>query len=406
MCAIILEELTEGRSLSKGASVAPAVPLLRAVLTLNVAPIRFAADTLRVGRLPYEDDVKYRALREAHRQTHVFRFDSRTGFIFNTGLAADTAVLGEASDSSVHNHLSLLSKAVQHMLFAWLVRRRTILRPAKPLQCWGHRKAALLSAAIREANLEPMPGLDVLLRHSFDTRVLQPSHDGAQPYLGLLLDISTSNEISIPVAELIKAGLDPRGLYVCQRQGNNEEILPKLDTLGCVAAVIGSKLVLTDTTTDGPVDANEVILEPRLENLETVIRLYYGAAADRVLEGLQHRRQPDVSAEGKLEYIFETLDGIAQVLPLNFSGELTAQIGALLQLGDPAFPGAITVERPGLLFGPQGRETGQRADAGIKSFGPYKYMQHERNEPVIAVICEIRVPGPDRAISGGAAERF
>ena len=65
----------------------------------------------------------------------------------------------------VRNHLFLLGKAVQHVLFAWLARRRTILRPAKPLQCWGHRKAALLSAAIREINLEPTPGLDVLLRH-------------------------------------------------------------------------------------------------------------------------------------------------------------------------------------------------------------------------------------------------
>jgi len=222
-----LEELTEGLSLSNGTSAAPAVPLLREVLTLNVAPIRFSAATLRIGRLPYEDEVKYRVLRETYRGTHVFRFDSRNGFVFNTGLAADTAVLGEASDAPVHNHLSLLGKAVQHVLFAWLVRRRTILRPAKPLQCWGNRKAALLSAAIREANLEPTPGLDVLLRHSFDTRVLQPAHDGAEPYLGLLLDISTSNEISIPVAELIKAGLDPRGLYVCQRQGSNEEVLPK-----------------------------------------------------------------------------------------------------------------------------------------------------------------------------------
>ena len=164
------------------------------------------------------------------------------------------------------------------MLFAWLVRRRTILRPAKPLQAWGHRKAALLSAAIREINLEPTSGLDVLLRHSFDTRVLQPAYDGAEPYLGLLLDISTS-KISIPISELIEAGLDPRKLYVCQRQGSNEEILPKLEALGCVASVSGSKLTLTDTTADGPVDASEVILEPRQENLEAVIRIYMAPPA-------------------------------------------------------------------------------------------------------------------------------
>ncbi len=88
-----LKELTEGRSLSNDISIAPAVPLLREVLTLNVAPINFSANTFRVGSQPYEDEVKYRAFREAHRQTHVFRFDSRTGLIFNTGLAADITVL-------------------------------------------------------------------------------------------------------------------------------------------------------------------------------------------------------------------------------------------------------------------------------------------------------------------------
>ena len=382
-----VRELAEGRSSLSGTNVVPAGPLLRDALTLNVAPISFSADIVQVGCQRYEDEANYRALRELHRPTHVFRFDSRTGLIFNIGLGADVSVLGEASDEPISRHLFLLGKAVQQVLFAWLVRRRTILRPAKPLQCWGHRKAALLSAAIREVNLEPTPGLDVLLRHSFDTRVLQPAHHEAQPYLGLLLDVSTSNEISIPMSVLMDDGLDPRGLYVCQRHASGGEILPKLEALGCVASVSGSKLSLTDTVTNAPVDASAVILEPRQENLEAVIRLYYNNAG-RILEGLQSRRQPYASADGKLKHISEALDGIARVLGLNFSGGLTAQIGALLQQGDPAFPAAITVERPGLLFGPQGRETGQWADAGIKRFGPYKYMQHERNEPVIAVICE------------------
>ena len=161
-------------------AMAPGAPLLREVLTLNLAPIFFSAATMRVGRLAYEDEDKYRALRETHR-THVFRFDSRSGAILNIGLAADTAVLGEVRDVPVQEHLLLLGKAVQQALFAWLAGRRTILRPAKPLQCWGSRKAALLSAATREIGLEPTPGLEVLVRHSFDTRVVQPARDGAAP---------------------------------------------------------------------------------------------------------------------------------------------------------------------------------------------------------------------------------
>lgn len=91
-------------------------PVLREVLTLNLAPISFSAATMRVGRLPYQDEVQYRALREAHPQ-HAFRFDSRIGAILNIGLAADVAVLGEASDVPVAEHLLLMGKAVQQTLF-------------------------------------------------------------------------------------------------------------------------------------------------------------------------------------------------------------------------------------------------------------------------------------------------
>ena len=278
------------------------------MLTLNLAPIRFSVATMRVGRLAYEDEDKYRMLRETHR-THAFRFDSRTGGILNIGLAADTAALGEVSDVPVQEHLLLLGKAVQGALFAWLAGRRTILRPAKPLQCWGSsRKAALLSAAIREAGLEPTPGLEVLVRHSFDTRVVLPVQDGAAPLLALLLDISTSNEIALSVADLITAGLDPRGLYVCRPAGGTEELRPRLDTLGCVAAVEGGRLVLTDTELTGPVEAGTVFPEPRQETLETVVRLFYPADAARILVGLQRRRQPYASAGDKLLHIAEVLD--------------------------------------------------------------------------------------------------
>ncbi|WP_084602981.1 argonaute/piwi family protein [Rubritepida flocculans] len=363
-------------------------PMLREVLTLNLAPIGFSATTMRVGRLPYQDEEQYRALREAHPQ-HAFRFDSRIGAILNIGLAADVAVLGEASDVPVAEHLLLVGKAVQQALFGWLVGRRTILRRARPLQCWGSsRKAALLSAAIREIGLDPTPGIEVLVRHSFDTRVVQPAQDGAAPYLALLLDIGTSNDIAIPVAVLIRAGLDPCGLYVCRQEGDNEGLRPRLETIGCVAAVENGRLHLTDAELDGPVDAGEVVLEPRQETLEKVVRLFYPTAADRILGGLQRRRQPYVTAADKLQHIARVLEETSRVLPLTFTGGLKATIGTLLQLGDPAFPAEITVSRPGLLFGPQGRETGSQADAGIRRFGPYQYIQQERNEPVVAVICE------------------
>lgn len=122
--------------------------------------------------------------------------------------------------------------------------------------------------------------------------------------------------------------------------------------------------------------------------MEEVIRLFYPKHADRILAGLRGRRDPYLSGKGKLTALASTLDGLREKLPLAFTGGLTAKIGPLLQDTDPLFPAGISTSRPSFLFGPQGRETGQWPDAGIKRFGPYKYMQNERNEPVVAVICE------------------
>jgi hypothetical protein len=51
-----------------------------------------------------------------------------------------------------------------------------------------------------------------------------------------------------------------------------------------------------------------------------------------------------------------------------------------------------------LLFGPQGWNSGNAADKGIRDFGPYMYMQHARTQPLIAVVCE--------AWSRGTVEEF
>jgi hypothetical protein len=174
-----------------------AVAPLRERLTLNVAPIGFSTPAITVGRLSGLSEDAYRELRERHRGKYTLRYDKRDRHVYAVALDSNAIPLGEAVEVIVADHLLLFGKAVQQALLRWLSSRRTILRPAKPLQCWGNRKAALLSAAIREVNLVPRPGLDVLVRHSFDTRVLQAPGDERSPFLALVLDVGTSNEINM-----------------------------------------------------------------------------------------------------------------------------------------------------------------------------------------------------------------
>lgn len=234
----------------------------------------------------------------------------------------------------------------------------------------------------------------MLVRHSFDTRMFQAPGSDSRLFLGLVLRVDTSNEIDIPASALIAAGMDLTGRYVCRRgEPEDTSILPRLHTLGRVVGAEAGKLALADTSAEDRIDPSSVLLEPRQENLANVVRLFYPKDAGRILESLRQRRQPYVSASGKLNTITSTLNGIREKLPLVFGGGLTATIGVPIQAGDALFPSAITTSRPGFLFGAQGREAGQSPDQGIARFGPYKYTQHERNEPLIAVICERQYRG-------------
>jgi hypothetical protein len=85
---------------------------------------------------------------------------------------------------------------------------------------WGGlTQSLLLSRAVRDTqvNLEPISGVEVVTRYDIDARMLWMPGDDTKPYLGVLIDIGTSNVIDLPVAELISKGFDVIGRYVCKR---------------------------------------------------------------------------------------------------------------------------------------------------------------------------------------------
>lgn len=363
-------------------------------LSLNLAPVRFSGKVFEAGRTPYKDEKQYRELREAHQTTHALRYDARDSTIYDIPMAGGATPLGTAVRMSTEDHLPLLGKAVNHALLNWIAPRRIVLRRARPLQCWGNRKASLLSAAIRDQGLTETKGLDVLVRHSFDLRVLGGPHQGAEPYLALMLDVSTSNELEIPVGDLLRCGFDPTGRYVCARADSGQDnVLARLETLGRIVGVHDGRLQLNDFTGEEFVAADNVTLEPRLENLDALIWHFYPRAAPWIIEGLRKRRAPFSSANDKLAEIRKVHAGVAGFLDKVRIAGMAIEVGPLLQQGSTLFPPLISTDRPGFLFGAQGRETGAYPDVGVRQHGPYKYLQNERNEPLIAIICESRFRG-------------
>lgn len=354
---------------------------------LNIVPITFDREEIEIGRLPNMNKEEYAKLRNDHLKTHVFRFDSRTQEILNVALAQDIDPLGTKDTVIINDHLLLLARAVQHQIMVWIAYRRPILSGGKKLIFWGRRENAyLLHQAVLKVGEEPDKRLDVVLRYEIDCRMLQ--YDENKRYIGLVLDVGTSNIIDIPVSELQEDGLDIRRRYVCSRQQPDIDYLhPRLELLGRVGGIDDSTLLLTDSEGDISIQAQDAFLEPRLENLHDVVQLYYNDKAWRILRELENIRKPVGTALGKLAHLQETLNGIKRH---NFTihNKIKISFGDLLNPSDEKYPSQITTKRPPLLFGAQGRNTYANPDSGIKKYGPYMFTQHTRNSPLIAVVCE------------------
>jgi hypothetical protein len=318
----------------------------------------------------------------------------------------------------VDEHLLLLGRAVQRSILDWLAGHLTIISRDQPLSFWGGAQdAKLLSHAVRNVNgklrgpdLLPNPKVEVAVRYAMSTRPMWPPGDAVRPYLGLLVDLRTSNVIDLSVEELLDLGVEVKGKYVCARREDDDDlVLSKLDTLGMVSEVDGGRLLLTDSMGIDEVAAEDVLLEPRQENLEVVVRALYGRHASDVISQLRQLRGPYGSAAGKLQKIRHTLEGLRKRHSVSLDGGfLEATFDELLAQDSVSFPETIRTDRPGFLFGAQGRENGRYPDDGVRRFGPYKYMQHSKNEPLIAVVCEAsrrgRVEQFVESLRGGFSE--
>lgn len=361
-------------------------------LILNIVPVSFSSEKLTIGHIRYTGEDALKELRAKYWQSHAFRFDGRTREILNVSLLPDTQPLGTGEVVDIRRHLLLAATAIQHAILLWVRPQCTILKANKELIYWGKaRHALLLSQALTKVGQQSMSGLEVCLKYRLDCRMFWDTND--RPFLGLVIDVDTANVIDLPVSDLMQRGLPIIDKYVCRRREFQHPYLhPSLDLLGRVTSVQGTHLKLTDTSGQQQIEAHQALLEPRQENLEAVIRLLCGHKAARVLDELKQLRYPLTTADGKQSQIQDTLKRLRDH-PLTIADGVQIQFGEQLRHGHPLFPAQISTERPTLLFGPQGRNSGPYPDAGITTWGPYMYMQHTRNTPVLAVICESRYRG-------------
>ena len=314
----------------------------------------------------------------------------------NISLLSEIKPLGKINEEAyVEDHLYLLGKVVQHSILEWIKEHRTILKRNRPLTFWGNQQEArLLTQAISYFNLTPIDGLEVCAKYSFDTRVFQVPDNPEKSYLALIIELSTSNVIDLPLSQMLEANLDLHGKYVSRRPaGSTGNYRPKPELLGSISQIKDNKVLLNDCLVNNEVSIDDIFLEPRQENLEAVVKAFYPNHVKIVLDKLQELRTGYLLANKKLELIKQTLTRLKENHKFTIYGGLSVELTDLLTQDSSLFPRSVEVSRPALLFGPKGRKTSSYPDSAIQNWGPFKYMFNEKNSPLIVVLCEPQYRG-------------
>ncbi len=359
-------------------------------LKLNISPIAFSETHIEIGYLPNTNKDDYQHLVNEYFDEVAFKFDSRSNQITYVAFKGDPKLGGTKDLVPVNEHLYLVGKALQQSILVWIKDNREITRFGRKLAFWGSKNSSrLLSASLEQLGLKPIHGLETMVRYELNTEILfkKPTANNSEAYLGLAIDIRTSNVIDLTAEELIKLGVPIIGKYVGVKSKEEYEFIrPRVKLLGRVIGIKEDKLILTDSEVDS-ISVKKAYIEPRTENLLSVIAKYYPDKLNYIDARLKEAHGPYSTANIKEDKISTFVKLLQKHHSIKLAPSVKVDFLDLLSNQTEWFPPAIPMSRPTFLLGPQGTNTYSYPDLGIARYGPYKYLQHKINEPVIGVIC-------------------
>lgn len=247
-------------------------------LLLNVAPIEFDKATVQVEVLNYQDQAQLRDLRTNLRNTHLVRRSGNQ--IVCVPIIEDAPELGYKSKGiDLDKDLYLAAALIRNALIDYLYELdRTILDydPIKFLA--SGRSNDLLTLAVPKSLSTP-EWLSVCLR--YEAKVQPVFLDKQKPFVGLALNVRTMPRVTRSCADLAESGFSLKGLYVGKLNPHHDpRLAPRFRLAGRVRDVKDEKLLLDDARPElSAVDADEALLEPRLEAFDKSLVHVFGEQA-------------------------------------------------------------------------------------------------------------------------------
>lgn len=357
-------------------------------LTLNALPVSVGADSqLKVWVQPYVDTDHLATLRRGSYETALVRRNGPEVEVvpYETSTSAPgeerTVILSERTD------------LVEALLIEWLLRSMR----AKGMSCRKDRfiryvsfrsDADLLAPCLPRGVTVP-DGVALRISADLDVRRLRDNAD--RKILAITIGIRKRVMLDATVEVLVAAGLNPRGFYVLdgRRGGQRPGHLVHRPLAGRVVDIRDGILTLDDHAEAlGSLAANVAYLEPRMENLDNLLRVLCPQSVDQILDKLETLAAQRLSgperlkmARGWFGFFRRQSANLAQGVGCDFAPDF-------MSIAAGTFPASDVLSKPQLVFDVSGVKTSNWNQGGLDKYGPFNWERFTPRQLSIAVICQ------------------
>ncbi|WP_020472309.1 argonaute/piwi family protein [Zavarzinella formosa] len=361
---------------------------------LNVAPLELAGGPVQAERLRYVDANWLRELRNRTRETHVVRRELRTDTVVCVPLKCEAASLGGSTEIiDLKKDLYLAASLIRNALLAYLNSiKRTVLH-LRPVTFLANGESDDYFAAALPQGVKNHGQLRVSPVFELDVRVISPEDQPA--YVAIIFDGFVSRRILANCTDLIRDGVEVRGVYVKRiAETNDLRLAPKLETVGQVASINGDTLTLTDHREDTPtILASEAYPQARGEFFDRCVRAIFPRHASMMLTCIEQARanfRQGGQLLDRLSSIRSHLGKQRLPLPQGVTLKLDFFLASAAKNDLHPFPKVYRARSPVYLFD---SATSSKAcewpvDAGITRYGPYSSRGFTPNRPRVCVLCQ------------------
>jgi hypothetical protein len=360
-------------------------------LVFNAAPVSAPSGAcLSVGIHPYDKDLLARLRCEMTGRYYFRRAGDAGNSILSVPLEAGlSSIANDVSDLDLsQSHWLVAPLAIEALLRTFVRLGRPVLRAARPLRVLSQRPANLLPA---EADLPEWLQRRLVL--DFDTRTLWSS--AHKPQTVIVCSVRTRNIIDADCCVLLEQGIPLAGRYVARRHADDDpRTVDSFKLAGRVVRADGEHLTLEDFG-DGPqsISIQDAFLEPRKENVNWCVEHLLRGRAEKVIEQADSLAAYHLSGPQRLELTRRTFDYLRSQ-----SLELAPGVG--LDIGQMVSQAANTwhqrtesIQKPLLVFDPDGTRTDRWNERGLDQHGPYDRRSFTPKQLRIAVICQAHYEG-------------